>query len=112
MSETSDTGVKNSPPYVRLLVGELREEVLVDAPEDVAGNLLQLVGVQLAQEVAEDLVVQRLVLALGQDPAQAVVVLLDGLHGDDDGRRAILAVRQGHEVIELRVRSQEEGVPL
>ena len=40
---------------VRLLVGELGEEVFVDAPEDIAGDLLQLIGVEGAQQLAEDL---------------------------------------------------------
>ena len=97
---------------VGLLVGELREEVLVDAAEDVAVGVPELVGVQLPQQVAEDVVVQRLVLALGQDAAQAVVVLLDGLHGRDDGGRPIRAVGQGDEVIELRRGTEEDGVLL
>ena len=59
---------------VRLLVGELGEEVFVDAPEDVALDPFQLVGVEGAQQLAEDVVVQFLVFALGQDAAQAVVV--------------------------------------
>jgi hypothetical protein len=88
---------------VRLLVGELPEEVLVDAAEDVPGDLLQLVRVQLAQQVAEHLVVQRLVLAPGQDAAEAGVVRFDGLHGGDDRGHAVLAVGQRDQVIELRL---------
>ena len=94
---------------VRLLVGEPGEEVLVDAAEDVARDLLQLVGVERAQELAEHVVVQLLELRLGQDAAQAVVVRLDGLHGLDDGPGPVLAVGQGDEVIELSVRAQEDG---
>ena len=94
---------------VRLLVGEPGEEVLVDAPEDVARDPLQLVGVEGAQELAEHVVVQLLVLPLGQDAAQAVVVRLDGLHGRDDGPGPVLAVGQGDEVIELGLRAQEDG---
>ena len=97
---------------VRLLVGEPREEVLVDAAEDVAGNPLELVRVQLAQQLAEHLVVERLVLALGQDAAQAVVVGLDGLHGHDDGGRAVGAVGQGDEVVEPGLGPQVQGVLL
>ena len=94
---------------MRLLVGEPGEEVLVDAPEDIARDLLQLVGVERAQELAEHVVVQLLVLRLGQDAAQAVVVRLDGLHGLDDGPGPVLAVGQGDEVIELSLRTQEDG---
>ena len=94
---------------VRLLVGEPGEEVLVDAPEDVARDLLQLVGVEGAQELAEHAVVQLLVLRLGQDAAQAVVVCLDGLHGRDDGLGPVLAVGQGDEAIELGLRAQEDS---
>ena len=97
---------------VRLLVGELRQEVLVDAAEDVAGDLLQLFGVQLAQQVAQHIVVERLVLALRQDPAQAVVVRFDGFHRCDDGGGAVRAVGQGDQVIELRLSPQEDGVLL
>ena len=95
---------------MRLLVGELRQEVLVDAPEDVAGHALELVGVQLAQQLAEHLVVERLVLALGQDAAQAGVVGLDRRHGRDHGGRAVGPVGQGDEVVEARLGPQEEGV--
>ena len=94
---------------MRLLVGEPGEEVLVDAAEDVARDLLQLVGVERAQELAEHVVVQLLVLRLGQDAAQAVVVRLDGLHGLDDGPGPVLAVGQGDEVIELGLGPQEDG---
>ena len=97
MSEISDTGVKNSPSS---LIREPRKEVLVDAAEDVAGNPFELVRVQLAQQFAEHLVVERLVLALGQDAAQAVAVGLDGFHGRDDGGRAVGPVGEGDEVVE------------
>ena len=68
-------GRKELAAVVGLLVGELGEEVFVDAAEDITGDLLQLVGVEGAQQLAEDLVVQLLVFALGQDAAQVVVVL-------------------------------------
>jgi hypothetical protein len=59
---------------VGLLVSELGKEVLVEAAEDIAGHLLQLVGVEGAQQLAEDLVIQFLVFALGQHAAQGLVI--------------------------------------
>ena len=97
---------------VRLLIRELGEEVLVDAPEDVARDLLELVGVQRSQELAEDVVVQLLVLGLGQSAAQALVVPLDRFHRGDDGGGAVLAVGQRDEVIEARRGLQEDGAAL
>jgi len=62
---------------VGLLVGELGEEVFVDAAEDIAGDALQRVGVERAQELAQHGVIQLLVFVLGQHAAQAVVVGLN-----------------------------------
>ena len=86
---------------VRLLVGEAGEEVLVDAAEDVAGHLLQLVRVEGAEKLAEDVVVEHLVLAFGQHTPKALVVRLDRLHRGDDGPGAVRAVGQGDQVIKL-----------
>ena len=91
------------PAVVGLLIGELGEKVLVDAAEDVAGDLLQLVRVERAQELAKDGAVQFPVFALGQDAAQAVVVVLNGLHGRDDSPGPVCAIRQGDEIVELRL---------
>ena len=95
-----------------LLVGELGQEVLVDATEDVTGDLLQLVGVQRPQQLAENVVVQLLVLALGQNATEAVVVGLDGVHGCDDRLGAVFAVGQRDEMIELGLGLQEDGALL
>ena len=51
---------------VGFLAGELGEEVLIDPAEDIARDLLEFIGVELAEEVSEDFVVEFLVVALGQ----------------------------------------------
>ena len=93
---------------MRLLVGELGEEVLVDAPEHVAVRAPQGRVVEGAQKLADYVVVELLVLGLGQGATQGRVVLLDPLHSIDDHLRAISAVRQGDEIVELRLRMQED----
>ena len=66
-------------------------------------------GLSVRKKLAEDIVVQFLVLALGQDAAQAVVVRLDGLHGPDDGPGAVLAVGQCDEVVKLGFCLEEDS---
>ncbi len=97
---------------VGLLVGKLGEEVFVDAAKDIACDRFQLLGVEGAQQLAEHLVVQFLVFALGQDAAQVVVILFNGLHRLDDGLCAIGAVGQRDEIVELRLRPQINGALL
>ena len=101
-------GREELPAVVGLLVGELRQEVLVDAAEDIAGDLLQFVRIERAQKLAEDGTVQFPVFALGQDAAQAVVVVLNGLHGRDDRSGPVCAIRQGDEIVELRFGPKED----
>ena len=93
---------------MRFLVGELGKEVLVDAPEHVAVRAPQRRVVEGSQDLAEHVVVEFLVLGLGQGAAQGLVVLLDLLHCINDHLRAVGAVRQGHEMVELRFRMQED----
>ena len=93
-----------------LFVGELREKVFVDAPEDIARDLFQFVGVERAEELAEYVVVQFLVFAFGQCTPQAFVVVFNGFHCFDDGFDAVFAVGQGDEVVELRVGPEVDGV--
>ena len=72
--------VEKAPPYISrggeklaavvgLLVGELGEEVFLDAAEDIAGDFFQFIRVERAQQLAEYGVVQFLVFALGQHTA-------------------------------------------
>ncbi|MFA6372508.1 MAG: hypothetical protein WCW68_07780 [Methanothrix sp.] len=58
--------------------------------------------------MAQYLVVEFLVFALGQDAAQTLVVCLDRLHGLDDGLGAVRAVWKGDELVELRLGLQED----
>ena len=59
--------------------------------------------------MAENVVVQFLVFALGQCTPQAFVVGFNGVHCFDDGFGAVLAVGQGDEVVELRVGPEVDG---
>ena len=50
---------------MRPLISKLGEEVFVDAPEDIAIGLLQLVRVEGAQQLAQYLAVYITILLLG-----------------------------------------------
>ena len=92
-----------------LLVGELGQKVFIDAAEDIAGNLLQLLRVEGPKQLAEDIVVQLLVFGLGEDAAQVLVILLDGLHRLDQRLGPIGTVRQRHQRIKLCFGPQKDG---
>ena len=62
---------------VRLEIGELRQEIFVDAPEDVAVRFLKRGIVEDAQEVAEHVIVEFCVFGLGQRAGERGVVLFD-----------------------------------
>lgn len=53
---------------VSLLVGELREEVLVDAAEDVTRDPLQLIGIERAQRSPRTLLSSSWYSLLGRTP--------------------------------------------
>ena len=95
-----------------LLIGELGEKVLVDAAEHIAGYALEFVRVERADKLAQDLVVEFLVFALGKDAAQILVITLDGFHRFDDSPGPVIAVGQGNEVIELGLGLKEDGALL
>ena len=92
-----------------LLIGELGQEIFIDAAEDIAGNLLQLLRVEGPKQLAEDIVVQLLVFGLGQDAAQVLVILLDGLHRLDQRLGSVGTVRQRHQRIKLCFGPQKDG---
>ncbi len=96
------------PAVVGLLIGELRQEILVDAPEDVSIGALESRIVEGAQDLPENVVVEFLVLRLGQGAAQGLVVLFDPFHGVDDRPGPVRAVRQGDETVELCFRTEED----
>jgi hypothetical protein len=81
---------------VRFEVGELRQEIFVDAAEDVATRLLEFVRVERAQQLTEHIVVEFGVLALGQHALETVVIFLDGFHCVLDIAVALGAVRPRH----------------
>jgi hypothetical protein len=97
---------------VGFLVGELGEEVLIDATKYIAGDTLEFIRVECAEELTEHTVVQFLVFALWQNAPEVVVVALNGLHRLDDSSGAIVAVREGNQVVELCLRLQEDGALL
>ena len=68
---------------VRLLDGELGQEVFVDAAEHVAGGVLDLLAVEEAHQVFEDLGLEDAVV-LGQHALERLEVGLDGRHGVGD----------------------------
>ena len=85
---------------VGLLVGKLGQKILVDAAEHVARDPFEFIGVERAQQPAEDIVVQVLVFTLGQHAAQAFVVRLNRLHGSQERLGAVLAVGQSDKMVE------------
>lgn len=94
---------------VGFLIGELGQEVFVDAAEHIAGDALELLGIESAQQLAKHRIVEFLIFALGQHAAQVLVVGLDGLHGVNDRLGAVGAVGQGHQSVELGLGLQEDG---
>ena len=78
---------------VRLLDRELGEEVLVDAAEDVAGGLLDLLAVEQAHQVFEHLGLEDAVV-LGQHALERLELGLDGGHGLGDELGQVGAARR------------------
>ena len=97
---------------VGLLVGELGEEVFVDAAEHVARDLFEFFRVEGAQELAEDGVVEFLIFSLGEHTAQVLVVFLDGLHRLDDGLGPVVAVGQRNQIVKLGLGPEKDGALL
>ena len=77
---------------VRLLDRELGEEVLVDAAEDVAGGLLDLLAVEQAHQVFEHLGLEDAVV-LRQHALERLELGLDGGHRLGDELRQVGAAR-------------------
>ena len=94
---------------MRLLVGELRQEVFVDAAEDVAISPLQRRVVEDAQDLAQDVVVQLRVFLLGQQALQCLVVALDAFHRGDQGGRCALPLGQADQHVELGFLAKVDG---
>ncbi|OQC06853.1 MAG: hypothetical protein BWX80_01351 [Candidatus Hydrogenedentes bacterium ADurb.Bin101] len=97
---------------VGFLIGELGQEILVDTTEHVTGDALEFFRIKRTQKLTEDLVVEFLIFALGQDTAQVLVVGLNGFHRVDDGLGAVRAIGQGHQRVELGFGLQEDSALL
>lgn len=91
---------------MRALVGELRQEIFVNAPEDIAGRFFQRRIVKRAQQAAEYCVVEFLVFAFGQDTLQRRVIYLDCFHRLNHCLRPVIAVLETHQRVKLRLRFQ------
>ena len=94
---------------VGLEVGKTGQEVFINATEDISRGAFEFVGIERPQQLAQHLVVQFLVLRLGQQALQSLVIGLDGFHGRHDGLDAVTAVFQGHQMIELGLGAQKNG---
>lgn len=97
---------------VCFLVGKLGQEVFADAPEDITRHVLQFIGVERPQQLTEHFIIQLLILGFKEHAFERGIVLFDGFHRLDDGVRAIGFAGQRHQIIELGVRSQEDGTLL
>ena len=96
---------------VRLLDGELGEEILVDAAEDVAGGLLDLLAVEQPHQVFEHLGLEDAVV-LRQHAGERLELGLDGRHGlgDEPGQIAAARGRLLHDpVVAGLLREQERA---
>ena len=87
---------------VGLLVGELHEEVFVDAAEHVARGRAEGFSVEDLQQSLEEVVVEAGVV-LWQHAEEGVEVLLNGLHGVDEGLAPLGVAGQGDDVLEAGV---------
>ena len=94
---------------VRLLDGELGEKVFVDAAEDIAGGLLDLLAVEEAHQVFEHLGLEDAVV-LGQHALQRLESGLDGGHGLGDKLGQVAAAGGGllHDPVVAGVLRQPE----
>ncbi len=97
---------------VGLEVGELGEEVLVDAPEDIARSGFEFLGVEGADQVAEQVGRDGLVLLLGENALETRVVLLNRFHGVDDDLGQFGIGGLGDEVVELGLGAEKDGAAL
>ena len=92
---------------VRALLGELGEEVLVDAPEHIARRLAQGLGVERAHHAVEKFVVEPLVV-LGKLTGQRLEAGFDRLHGLCQRRAHALVLRRLDDFVEARGLGQHQ----
>ena len=94
---------------MRLLDGELGEEVFVDAPEDVAGGALDLLAIEEAHQFLKHLWLEDAVV-LREDVRQRFEIRFDGGHriGDELGQAGGVRRGLGHDDIIASGLGQEE----
>ena len=73
---------------LRALHRELHQEVLIDPAEHVARGRADLLAVEDAQKVFKDIMIEALVV-VGKLALERLEVLLDGVHGLDQGRAEV-----------------------
>ena len=92
---------------VGLEIGEPGEEVLIDAPENVAVGVFRAGSLNTRSRSAQHLIVEFLIFVLRERGLQRIVVILDRLHRIDDRLCAIRTFRKRSQVIELRLFAQK-----
>ena len=97
---------------VRLLDRELGEKIFVDAPEDVAAGLLDLLAVEEPHQVFEHFRLEDAVV-LGQHALQRLELVLDGCHGLGNELRQVAAADCGllHDHVVARPLRQPQRPP-
>ena len=96
---------------LRALHGELHEEVLVDAAEDVASGGAQSFAVEDTEQVFEHRGFE-LAVVLGKLVEQGFELALDGVHGGHEGGTKIRAGGQAHDLAVAGLLGEHEGAPL
>jgi len=96
---------------LRALHGELHEEILVDAAEDVASGGAQSFAIEDAHQVFEDGGLEPAVV-LGELPGQGFELALDGVHGGDQSGAEVPAFGQAHEFVVAGFLGEHESAAL
>ncbi len=100
---------KKFAAIMRVLCSKAGQKVFVDAPEDIARDRFQLISVERAQQLTQNVVLNLKIFDFGQHAAQVGVVGLDGVHGGDNGLGPTLTLLQRCQIVELRFRFQVDG---
>ena len=95
---------------VRFLDREFGEKVLVDAPEDIAGGVLDLLAVEQAHQVFEHRCLEDAVV-LGQDAEEWLELRFDDSHGLGDELRQVCTAHRRllHDPVVVGLLGQVEG---
>ena len=108
---TIEGGVKNSPLSCALLLGELGQEVFVDAAEHVPRGGAERLGIEGPHHLFQDIVLEALVV-LRQLAGERREVVLHGFHRSGHGRAEIAVLRhlQQH-VVACRLGQHQGAAP-